>query len=246
MKKIFIILTISVLAAACGGQKSETSAPSNTAEPGTLTIDFQAMFGEGVTNNAVVSENAYLKATGSYGDIDGKIDAATGASMPTRTPDLLNKYRAPDNNLLNSKMELGISELLLFATASADRYVSDGVSGNGFAKTSRRGDEPNTQAVINGTGITKGEDGVITIRFAHARYLFEIKTDTNGVLTIGNGNENYRRSENPIDTNSNINFDDAVFVTDKAKDGMPYWKGDLQATYENNILKINGTLTETK
>ena len=46
--------------------------------------------------------------------------------------------------------------------------------------------------------------------------------------------------------NSNINFDDAVFVTDKAKDGMPYWKGDLQATYENNILKINGTLTETK
>ena len=40
--------------------------------------------------------------------------------------------------------------------------------------------------------------------------------------------------------------DISQLIADKAKEGNPYWKGDLKATFENNIIKINGTLTEVK
>ena len=249
MKKIFIILSISILAIACGEQKTETAtsdaATNNTANTsGTLTIDFQAIVGE--TNDSVISSNSYLKVTGSYGDIDGKIDAATGASMPTRTPDLLNKYRSTDNNVFNNKMEVSMGQFLLFGTANAARYIDDGISGSGIAQRTVDG---TNGPKITGTGITKGDDGVITIRFVHAGgktvdpYLFEMKSDTNGIFSIGAGTENFKRSEAVV--TNDTDFNTAVLIVDKAKDGVPYWKGDLQASYENNIIKITGTLTET-
>ena len=248
MKKIFIILTISVLAIACGGQKTETTTTANTNDTaaGTLTIDFQAIVGD--TNNAVISSNSYLKITGSYGDIDGKIDAATGASMPTRTPDLLNKYRSTDNNVFNNKMEVGLGQFLLFATANSSRYIDDGMSGSGIAQRTVEG---TTGPKVTGTGITKGDDGVITIRFVHAGgktvepYIFEMKSDSNGIFKIGGGTENFKRSEAVATNDFDFNKDAASLIVDKAKDGVPYWQGDLQATYENNIIKITGTLTET-
>lgn len=251
MKKIIIISIISVLfALACGGQKTETTtttantADTNTAA-GTLTIDFQAIIGE--TNNNVISSNSYLKVTGTYGDIDGKIDAATAASTPSRTPDLLNKYRAIDNNVLNNRMEVSMGQFLLFGTANAARYIDDGMSGTG---TAQRTAEGKTGPKVTGTGITKGDDGVITIRFVHAGgktvdpYLFEMKSDANGVFKIGGGTENFKRSETVV--TNDTDFDTAALIVDKAKEGAPYWKGDLQATFENNIIKITGTLTETK
>ena len=251
MKKIFIILTISVLAAACGGQKTETTtentASANTNAAGTITIDFQAIVGD--TNNASISSNSYLKITGSYGDIDGKIDAATGASMPTRTPDLLNKYRTTDNNVLNNRMEVSMGQFLLFGTANASRYIDDGMSGSGIAQRTAEG---KTGPKVTGTGITKGADGVITIRFVHAGgktvdpYVFEMKSDANGIFKIGGGTENFKRSEAVVTNDFDFNTDAASLIVDKAKEGTPYWKGDLQATFENNIIKITGTLTETK
>ena len=250
MKKIFIILTISVLAASCGGQKTETTtentASANTNAAGTITIDFQAIVGD--TNNASIRSNSYLKITGSYGDIDGKIDAATGASMPTRTPDLLNKYRTTDNNVLNNRMEVSMGQFLLFGTANAARYIDDGLSGSGIAQRTVDG---TTGPKVTGTGITKGDDGVITIRFVHAGgktvepYIFEMKSDSNGIFKIGGGTENFKRSEAVATNDFDFNKDAASLIVDKAKDGVPYWQGDLQATYENNIIKITGTLTET-
>lgn len=249
MKKIFIISIISVLfAIACGGQKTETTTETNTtttADAATLTIDFQAIIGE--TNNNVISSNSYLKVTGTYGDIDGKIDAATAASVPTRTPDLLNKYRSTDNNVFNNRMEVSMGQFLLFGTANAARYIDDGMSGSGIAQRTVDG---TTGPKVTGTGITKGDDGVITIRFVHAGgktvdpYLFEMKSDANGIFQIGAGTENFKRSEAVV--TNDVDFNTAALIVDKAKEGTPYWKGDLQATFENNIIKITGTLTETK
>ncbi|ADG70807.1 hypothetical protein R4K54_08265 [Brachyspira murdochii] len=252
MKKILTIFVISVLAIACGGQKTETTttndtAYTNDAAAGTLTIDFQAIVGD--TNNASISSNSYLKITGSYGDIDGKIDAATGASMPSRTPDLLNKYRSADNNVLNNRIEVSMGQFLLFGTANASRYIDDGMSGSGIAQRTVDG---TTGPKVTGTGITKGDDGVITIRFVHAGgktvdpYVFEMKSDTNGVFQIGAGTENFKRSETALTNDFDFNTDSALLIVDKAKEGNSYWKGDLQAAFENNIIKLNGTLTEVK
>ncbi|PTY40050.1 hypothetical protein [Brachyspira hampsonii] len=250
MKKILIIFVISVLAIACGGQKTETTTANdaaNNAEAATLTIDFQAIIGD--TNNTVISSNSYLKITGSYGDIDGKIDAATGASVPTRTPDLLNKYRSADNNVLNNRIEVSMGQFLLFGTANSSRYIDDGMSGSGIAQRTVDG---TTGPKVTGTGITKGDDGVITIRFVHAGgktvdpYVFEMKSDTNGVFQIGAGTENFKRSETALTNDFDFNTDSALLIVDKAKEGNPYWKGDLKATFENNIIKLNGTLTEVK
>ncbi|WP_300753065.1 hypothetical protein [uncultured Brachyspira sp.] len=249
MKKILIIFVISVLAIACGGQKTETTndAAANNAEAATLNIDFQAIVG--YTNNASISSNSYLKITGSYGDIDGKIDAATGASIPTKTPALLNKYRSADNNVLNNRMEVSMGQFLLFATANASRYIDDGMSGSGIAQRTVDG---TTGPKVTGTGITKGDDGVITIRFVHAGgktvdpYVFEMKSDANGIFQIGAGTENFKRSETALTNDFDFNTDSALLIVDKAKEGNPYWKGNLQATFENNIIKINGTLTEVK
>ncbi len=177
MKKIFIIFIISVLVLSCKEQKTETMSDADF-KAGTLTIDFQAVIGQ--TDNTVISDNSYLKITGTYGDIDGKIDAATGASIPSGTPNLLDKYRSADNNILNNKIELGMGEFLLFGTANAERYIDDGMSGSGIAQRTVDGE---TGPKITGTGITKDADGVITIRFAHAGgrtvdpYLFEMKSD---------------------------------------------------------------------
>ena len=35
-------------------------------------------------------------------------------------------------------------------------------------------------------------------------------------------------------------------VTDKAKDGITYWQGDLQGTFENGVLTLKGNLKEVK
>lgn len=246
MKRIFIIFTISLFAASCGSEKTGRASSADTSsKTRTLTVDFQAVIGE--TNNVVISSNSYLKITGSYGEIDGKMDAETGASMPSRTPDLLNKYRSTDNDVLNNRIEISMGQFLLFGTSDASRYIYDGMSGSSIAQ--RIVDGTNGPK-ITGTGITKGSDGVITIRFVHAGgksvnpYLFEMKSDVNGVFKIGAGTENFKRSKDAV--TNDIDFDTEVLITDKAKEGIPYWKGDLQASYENNIIKINGTLTEIK
>ena len=247
MKQILSVFIVCILFIACGNQKTDAPADTSSAENGTLTIDFQAIIGD--TNNSVISSNSYLKVTGTYGDIDGKIDAATAASTPSRTPDLLNKYRSTDNNVLNNRMEVSMGQFLLFGTANASRYIDDGMSGSGIAQ---RTSEGKTGPKVIGTGITKGDDGVITIRFVHAGgktvdpYVFEMKSDANGIFKIGGGTENFKRSEAVVTNDFDFNTDAASLIADKAKEGTPYWKGDLQATFENNIIKITGTLTETK
>ncbi len=246
MKKIFIFLFITIFIVACSSSNSsnETSTTSTNSEPSVFNVDLQVLFGS--DDNSAISSNSYLKITGSYGDYEGKIDAVSGASTPSASPKALNEYRAKDGKVIDNRIEFGIAEFLLFGTASADKFMNDGVSINTYAQ---KVVGENVGPKVEGTGITKDANGVITIRFAHALgttltpYLFEMKSDENGVFKIGQGTENFKRTANPV--TNDINFSDAVLIVDTAKAGIPYWVGDLQATYENNILTIQGTLTET-
>ena len=45
---------------------------------------------------------------------------------------------------------------------------------------------------------------------------------------------------------NDTDFTNIQMTTDKAKDGIPYWQGDLQGTFENDTLTIKGTLQEVK
>ena len=83
-------------------------------------------------------------------------------------------------------------------------------------------------------------------KYEKATYIFEMKSDANGIFQIGAGTENFKRSETALTNDFDFNTDSALLIVDKAKEGNPYWKGNLQATFENNIIKINGTLTEVK
>ena len=103
---------------------------------------------------------------------------------------------------------------------------------------------------VTGTGVTKDETGVITIRYAHAGgptvypWVYELKSDTNGIFKIGYGSDNNKMSTSQI--SNDIDFANIEMVTDKAKDGIPYWQGDLQGTFENDTLTLKGTLKEVK
>ena len=240
MKNILILLNlIALLAISCSS--SESKEPKETA---TFNVDFSALFGS--TNANDIADNSYLKVSGTYGDIDGKFDTVTGATTPAGIPKLYAEYVGKDGNLLNNRIELGLGEFLLFGATETRRYADNGVSGEGFAQRSL---DEEIGPIVNGTGITKDENGVITIKYAHAPgattkpYLFIIKTDENGVFKVGQGSENFKRSRSTI--TNDVNFDDVELIVDKPKRGLPYWTGDLQATYENNILTIKGTLVET-
>lgn len=45
---------------------------------------------------------------------------------------------------------------------------------------------------------------------------------------------------------NDTDFANIEMVADKAKDGIPCWQGDLQGTFENDILTLKGTLKEVK
>ena len=49
-----------------------------------------------------------------------------------------------------------------------------------------------------------------------------------------------------LQISNDIDFANIEMVTDKAKDGIGYWQGDLQGTFENDILTLKGTLKEVK
>ena len=51
-------------------------------------------------------------------------------------------------------------------------------------------------------------------------------------------------SSTPI--SNDIDFNDIPLITDKAREGISYWQGDLQSTLENDILTLKGTLKEVK
>lgn len=235
MKKLLVLFNLIIFLLSCS---------KNTVNQSTFNIDFSAVFGS--TNADIISSNSYLKITGSYGDIDGKYDVITGATTPTGIPKLYSKYVGHNGNLLNNKIELGFGEFLLFGATDIDRYSHNGISGSGYAQ---RSVDTISGPIINGTGITKDDNGIITIKFAHAPgntvypYLFMIKTDTNGIFRIGQGLDDFKRSKGVI--SNDINFDDVDLIVDKHKSGLSYWVGDLQAIYENNILTIKGSLVET-
>ena len=103
---------------------------------------------------------------------------------------------------------------------------------------------------VTGTGVTKDETGVITIRYAHAGgptvypWVYELKSDTNGIFKIGYGLDNNKMSTSQI--SNDTDFANIEMVTDKPKAGIPYWQGDLQGTFENDTLTLKGTLKEVK
>ena len=231
--KHLIILALSVFIISCGGN-TETNNQTTT-ESATLTIDFQAIFGEKANDDNTIMQNSYLKVTGSYGDIDAKVDAVTGASTPTGATKSWDSYR----------YENGF--FVLYGVSPSKTYNFDGMTGTSISQKTLDG---TNGPKVTGTGVTKDETGVITIRYAHAGgptvypWAYELKSDTNGIFKIGYGLENNKMSK--LQISNNIDFANIEMVTDKAKDGIGYWQGDLQGTFENNILTLKGTLKEVK
>ena len=243
--KHLIILAFSIFIISCSGN-TETNKQSTT-EPATLTIDFQAIFGEKANDDNTIMQNSYLKVTGSYGDIDAKVDAVTGASTPTGATKSWDSYRYQNKQFANNKIERGLGFFVLYGVSPSKTYNFDGMTGTGISQKTLDG---TNGPKVTGTGITKDQTGVITIRYAHAGgptvypWAYELKSDTNGIFKIGYGLENNKMSKMQI--SNDIDFADIEMVTDKAKDGIGYWQGDLQGSFENNILTLKGTLKEIK
>ncbi|AEM21216.1 hypothetical protein Bint_0587 [Brachyspira intermedia PWS/A] len=247
MKKIIpIVLFISVLIFSCS-KTDTTSNQKGTAEAGTMDLDFQAVFGEKANDDNNLMQNSYLKVSGTYGNIDAKVDATTGASTPKGATKSWDSYRYENNQYANNKIERGLGFFVLYGVSPAKTYNFDGMTGTGTSQKVLNG---TNGPIITGTGVTKDETGVITIRYAHAGgptvypWVYELKSDTNGIFKIGYGSDNNKVSTSQI--SNDINFADIQMVTDKAKDGIPYWQGDLQGTFENDTLTLKGTLKEVK
>ncbi|MEI0489900.1 hypothetical protein [Brachyspira pulli] len=242
MKKIiFIDLIVSVFVFSCG--KTETS---NQEAAGTMDIDFKAVFGEKANDDNTLTENSYLKVSGTYGNIDAKVDATTGASTPAGATKSWDSYRYQNKQFANNKIERGLGFFVLYGVAPAQTYNFDGMV-NGISQKTLDG---TNGPKVTGTGVTKDETGVITIRYAHAGgptvypWVYELKSDTNGIFKIGYGLDNNKMSTSQI--SNDTDFANIEMVTDKAKDGIPYWQGDLQGTFENDTLTLKGTLKEVK
>ena len=242
MKKIiFIVLSISIFVFSCSNQNADSSK-----EPATLDIDFQIIFGENVKDDNILSENSYLRVSGTYGDIDAKVDATTSASTPEGATKSWNSYRYKDGQYAFNKMERSLGFFVLYGVSSARIFNYDGMAGNDAMKTLNDVNGPK----ITGTGISKDDSGIITIRYAHAGgesinpYVYELKSDTNGIFKIGYDTDNFKMSSTPI--SNDIDFNDIPLITDKAREGISYWQGDLQSTLENDILTLKGTLKEVK
>ena len=242
-KIILIVLIISVLVFSC--TKTDTS--SNNEAAGTMNIDFKAVFDENANDDNKLMENSYLKVTGTYGNIDAKVDAETGASTPKGATKSWDSYRYENNQYANNKIERGFGFFVLYGVSPAKTYNFDGMTGTGTSQKVLNG---TNGPIITGTGVTKDETGVITIRYAHAGgptvypWVYELKSDTNGIFKIGYGLDNNKISTSQI--SNDMDFNNIQMVTDKAKDGITYWQGDLQGTYENGVLTLKGNLKEVK
>ncbi|KLI15249.1 hypothetical protein [Brachyspira hyodysenteriae] len=253
MKKIIpIVLFISVLVFSCNktettSNQQVTSNTTTSSEAGTMDIDFQAVFGEKANDDNNLMQNSYLKVSGSYGNIDAKVDATTGASTPKGATKSWDSYRYENNQYANNKIERGLGFFVLYGVSPSKTYNFDGMTGTGTSQKVLNG---TNGPIITGTGVTKDETGVITIRYAHAGgptvypWVYELKSDTNGIFKIGYGSDNNKVSTSQI--SNDMNFADIQMATDKAKDGIPYWQGDLQGTFENDTLTLKGTLKEVK
>lgn len=253
MKKIIpIVLFISVLVFSCNktettSNQQGTSNTTTSSEAVTMDIDFQAVFGEKANDDNNLMQNSYLKVSGSYGNIDAKVDATTGASTPKGATKSWDSYRYENNQYANNKIERGLGFFVLYGVSPSKTYNFDGMTGTGTSQKVLNG---TNGPIITGTGVTKDETGVITIRYAHAGgptvypWVYELKSDTNGIFKIGYGSDNNKVSTSQI--SNDMNFADIQMATDKAKDGIPYWQGDLQGTFENDTLTLKGTLKEVK
>ena len=242
-KIILIVLIISVLVFSC--TKTDTS--SNNEAAGTMDIDFKAVFDENANDDNKLMESSYLKVSGTYGNIDAKVDAATGASTPAGATKSWDTYRYENKQYANNKVERGFGFFVLYGVSPAKTYNFDGMTGTGTSQKVLNG---TNGPIITGTGVTKDETGVITIRYAHAGgptvypWVYELKSDTNGIFKIGYGSDNNKMSASQI--SNDMDFNNIQMVTDKAKDGITYWQGDLQGTFENGVLTLKGNLKEVK
>lgn len=240
MKKLIIISALFIFALSCA-KKEETKEV-------TLTIDFSMPYGELANSNGSLNKTAKLKVDGGYGSIDAKPDAVTGASAPAGATKLWDNYRYVNASAANgNKLELDLGYFVLYGIAPYETYVFDGMTGNGFSQKMLDG---TNGPKITGTKIEKSKDGVITIKYAHAGgptvypFAYEMVSDTNGVFKFGYNMTNNKRSVSRV--SNDIVFEDIEMTTDIAKSGVPYWQGDLQGAFENNIFTLKGTLTERK
>ncbi|WP_295161460.1 hypothetical protein [uncultured Brachyspira sp.] len=240
-KRIFIILSAFILILSC------TKTNSSSTEAGVMDIDFQSVFDEKAGDDNNLMQNSYLKVSGTYGSIDAKVDASTGASSPAGATKSWDSYRYQNGQSANNRMERGLGFFVLYGVSPAKIFVYDGMNGSGISQKTANG---TNGPKITGTGVVKDETGVITIRYAHAGgpavypWVYELKSDTNGIFKIGYGSDNNKISSSQI--SNDTDFYNIDMIIDKPKEGIPYWQGDLQGTFENNILTLKGRLKEIK
>lgn len=236
MKKITILsiaLMILSLAISCGGKAKE--------QVQTMTIDFSMAYGDATKDNASLNKIAYLKVDGSFGAIDSKPDASTGASSPEGATKSLNAYRFVDIEKYKetTSMPSALRGLLLYGVSPANTYAMDGLSGNQFSQKTMVDTNNNTVVgpKVTGTFIKKEADGSIIIRYAHAGgpnvkpTVYELVSDVNGVLNVSKTPANIKKSAKAIEADTD--FNSIELVSDEVK--VLYLTG--KATYKQ-LLKM--------
>lgn len=118
-----------------------------------MDIDFKAVFGEKSNDDNTLTQNAYLKVSGTYGNIDAKVDATTGASTPKGATKSWDSYRYQNKQFANNKIERGLGFFVLYGVAPAKTFNFDGMV-NGISQKTLDG---TNGPKVTGTGVTKDE-----------------------------------------------------------------------------------------
>ncbi len=176
------------------------------------------------------------------------VDAVSGASKLKGT-ELFNKYRLDVQN--KATIPGGLRGIFLYGIAGNATRLSDGLT------------------------VLKAADGTIVIRTVHRGTAYEVSTDTSGILALPTNSIMSRKighTDNQISTDFSTTgkvadvawvkvwdasiADGKVVGTTSSKTGkiapdlansnLFYYQGNLQVTFENNILKIKGSLDAKK
>ena len=233
LKKLMVLLTVSVLVLmSCGGKQevpaAAAQAPAAVSDGSEdLVIDYQvSLAGDESTNHFNWKGNVrYMAAEDSY-------DAASGASAMGSTH-LFMMYLYD----VEGKETMGSSLRGLFLY---------GVNGKAVAEN-------------DNLNVTKNSDGTIVIQYVHRGTAYRFTTDSKGILSLPGGKFESRKIGTPQELEAEFTSDgtaqgvdfNKVFTKDvqwagASKDAMYLWDGDLKVALENDVLSIKGVLTAVK
>ncbi len=230
LKKLIVLLAaFSLMLISCGKQEApvtvvQEKAPAVSDGSEDLTIDFQvSLAGDESMNHFNWKGNVrYMAAEDSY-------DAASGASVAGSTHlFMMYLYDVEAKEAMGSSLR----GLFLFGVNGASQIEND-----------------NLHAI-------KNSDGSIVIQYVHRGTAYRFTTDSKGILSLPEGKFESRKIGTPQELEAEFTSDGTAKGVDfekvfsenvqwagASKEAMYFWDGDLQVTYENDILAIKGVLT---